>query len=111
MRLAIVGLTESFHSILADEIDELDMHIVSVLGGTAYLERVTVSTPAHVRRAKKAIHHAIETQEACKGFSLVEILSPCPTYWRMEPVDAMAFIDESLTETFPLGVCKDWTQP
>ena len=43
-----------------------------------------------------------------KGFSLIEILSPCPIYWRMDANEAMRYIDEEMTRTFPLGVVKDW---
>jgi len=82
--------------------------LLAVLGGTAYLERVTVTSPARVRQAKKALHHAIETQEQRKGFSLVEVLSPCVTYWRKAPLDAMQWIDEHMSRVFPLGVYKNW---
>ncbi|NLF30227.1 MAG: 2-oxoglutarate oxidoreductase [Planctomycetes bacterium] len=78
------------------------------LDGVAYLERVSVNKPANVHKAKKAILHAIETQEARRGFSLVEVLSPCPTYWRKAPTDAMAWIGDVMMKTFPLGVYKDW---
>jgi len=43
-----------------------------------------------------------------KGFSLIEILSPCPIYWRMDANEAMKYIDEEMSRTFPLGVVKDW---
>jgi 2-oxoglutarate ferredoxin oxidoreductase subunit beta len=84
--------------------------LLSQLRAVAYLERVTVSGPARVRRAKKALLHALETQEQRKGFSLVEILSPCPTYWRMPPDRAMQWIEETMTEVFPPGVYKDWAE-
>ena len=84
--------------------------LLSVLEGTSYLERVTVNTPARVGKTKKAIHRAVETQEQRKGFSLVEILSPCVTYWRKSPVEAMEWIDDEMTDVFPLGVYKDWAE-
>ena len=83
--------------------------LLAVLERTAYLERTTVTTPKHVRHTKKAINHAFDTQFERRGFSLVEILSPCPTYWRKPPSEAMAFIEEEMTKTFPLGVIKDWS--
>ena len=43
-----------------------------------------------------------------EGFSLIEILSPCPVYWRMNSVDSLKFIDEQMSKTFPLGIFKDW---
>jgi 2-oxoglutarate ferredoxin oxidoreductase subunit beta len=83
--------------------------LLAVLDGSAYLERIALSSPARVRKAKKAIRKAFEVQTAGLGFSLVEFLSPCPTYWRMSPSDAMKYIDESLTGVFPPGVVKDVT--
>ena len=82
--------------------------LLATLGGAAYLARVTVATPKHVREAKKAIERAFLTQQMKRGFSLVEVLSPCPTYWRMSPDAAMAHIEEEMVKTFPLGVYRDW---
>ena len=84
--------------------------LLATLPGVAYLERVTVTRPAQVRRTKRAIERAFQTQRKRKGFSLVEVLSPCPTYWRMTPSTAMKRIEEEMTKTFPLGVFKDWTE-
>jgi 2-oxoglutarate ferredoxin oxidoreductase subunit beta len=83
--------------------------LLAVLDGSTYLERVPLSSPANVRRAKRAIRKAFDTQMAGLGFSLIEFLSPCPTYWRMEPVDALKHIDEVLVKVFPVGVIKDTT--
>jgi len=82
--------------------------LLAVLDRTAFLARGTVTSPREVRRTKKLLHRAFETQEREKGFSLVEVLSPCPTYWRLPPVEAMKYIEEHLTRVFPLGVVKDW---
>jgi 2-oxoglutarate/2-oxoacid ferredoxin oxidoreductase subunit beta len=82
--------------------------LLATLPGAVYLERVTVNTPARVRQCKRAIERAFETQRLNKGFSLVEILSPCPTYWRMEPQAAMKHIEDNMMKTFPLGVFRDW---
>ncbi len=81
--------------------------VFSMLDGTAYLERVTVNKPAAVIKAKKAIKKAFQCQLDGKGFSLVEILSPCPTNWKMGPVEACRWIDEVMTKQFPLGVVKE----
>lgn len=81
--------------------------VFSVLDGTTYLERVTVNKPSAVVKAKKAIKKAFQCQLDGKGFSLVEILSPCPTNWKMGPVESCRWIDEVMTKQFPLGVVKD----
>jgi len=82
--------------------------LLAVLDGTSYLERVTITSPRWVRKTKRAIRKSFQTQMDRRGFSLVEVLSPCPTYWRMRPIDAMHWIDEVMSKTFPLGVVKDW---
>jgi len=81
--------------------------VFSMLDGTSYLERVTVNKPAAVIKAKKAIKKAFQCQLDGKGFSLVEILSPCPTNWKMGPVEACRWIDEVMTKQFHLGVVKE----
>lgn len=81
--------------------------VFSMLDGTSYLERVTVNKPAAVARAKKAIKKAFQRQLDGKGFSLVEILSPCPTNWKMSPVESCQWIDDVMSKQFPLGVVKD----
>ncbi len=82
--------------------------LLATLEATAFLARGTLTSPKEVRRTKKLLHHAFETQEKEKGFGLVEILSPCPTYWHMTPTGAMRHIDEEMTKIFPLGIIKDW---
>jgi 2-oxoglutarate ferredoxin oxidoreductase subunit beta len=81
--------------------------VFATLGGTAYLERVSVSTPMGVRKAKKAIATAFRRQLDGCGFSLVEILSPCPVNWKMSPRQACSWVDEVMSKQFPLGVVKD----
>jgi len=81
--------------------------VFAMLDGTVYLERVTVNNPAAVIKAKKAIKKAFQCQLDGKGFSLVEVLSPCPTNWKMGPVEACRWIDEVMTKQFPLGVVKE----
>ena len=81
--------------------------MLAVLPGTVYIERCSLATPALIRKAKKAVKHAFELQkDGAEGLSLVEILSPCPTYWRKKPVDAMKWIEEEMVKTFPLGKIK-----
>jgi len=81
--------------------------ILAVLPGTIYIERCSVYNPAEIRKTKKAIKHAFELQIGdAGGLSLVEVLSPCPTYWRMTPVKAMQWIENEMTKVFPLGRLK-----
>ena len=81
--------------------------LLSELDGAEYLERVTVNSVPHIRAAKKAIRKAFENQLAGRGFSLVEVLSSCPTNWGMTPEKALAWIDEKMIPYYPLGVYKD----
>ncbi len=81
--------------------------LLAGLGNTAYLERVAVNTPAHIKKTKEAIKKAFRHQMKKTGFSLVEILSPCPTNWRMDPVQSCKWIDEVMAKQFPLGVVKE----
>ena len=84
--------------------------LLSSLDRTAFLARGAVTSPRRVRQTKKLLERAFDTQDLKKGFGLVEILSPCPTYWRKAPLEAMAFIEEEMTKVFPLGIIKDWEQ-
>ena len=81
--------------------------LLATLEAPAYIERVAVSSPPHIRRAKKAIRKAFQTQLEGKGFSLVELLSSCPTYWHVDPVTAMKELEARMIPVFPLGVFKD----
>ena len=83
--------------------------VFSVLDGTSYLERVAVNKPAGVVKTKKAIRKAFQRQLDGAGFSLVEILSPCPTAWKMGTLEACTWVDEVMRKVFPLGVVKDVT--
>ena len=84
--------------------------ILAMLDGVTYIERVAVNSPANIRKAKKAIAKAFQVQLDGRGFSMVEILSPCPTNWKMTPVKSWQWIDEEMTKIFPLGVYKDVTE-
>ncbi|MCI6277317.1 MAG: thiamine pyrophosphate-dependent enzyme [Clostridium sp.] len=81
--------------------------MLATLDGAAYIERVAVNSPGNVRKAKKAIRKALETQKAGEGFSMIEILSSCPTNWGKTPVDSINFINEKMIPYYPLGVFKD----
>ncbi len=81
--------------------------LLSTLTGTAYAERVALNNVKNVRNAKKAIKKAFEYQLAGKGFSIVEILSTCPTNWGMSPVEATKWLEENMIPYYPLGVYKD----
>jgi 2-oxoglutarate ferredoxin oxidoreductase subunit beta len=84
--------------------------ILALLEGVAYIERVAVNSPANIRKTKKAIAKAFQMQLDKKGFSMVEILSPCPTNWKMSSVQAWKWVDEEMSKIFPLGVYKDVTE-
>jgi len=78
--------------------------LLATLPGTIYIERCTLTSAAAIRKTKRAIKHAFELQiDGAQGLSLVEILSPCPTYWRMSPAKALEWIDNEMTKVFPLG--------
>ena len=81
--------------------------LLASLDAPAYLARVTVNSVAHVRTAKKAILKAFRNQVEGKGFSLVEVLSSCPTNWGLTPEKALKWIDEKMIPVYPLGVFKD----
>ncbi|MGS0764931.1 thiamine pyrophosphate-dependent enzyme [Syntrophomonas curvata] len=74
--------------------------------GSAYISRVAVNTPANVMKAKKAVKKAFETQARGLGFSMVEILSTCPTNWGLNPIDAMKWMEENMIPNYPLGEFK-----
>ena len=81
--------------------------LLAILPGVIYVERCAISGVAGVRKTKKAIKHAFELQvNNAPGLSLVEVLSPCPTYWRMTPPKAMEWIEKEMVKAFPLGQLK-----
>lgn len=77
--------------------------------GAAYLERVAVNNVKNVRNAKKAIKKAFQNQIDGKGFSLIEVLSTCPTNWGMSPEKALTWLEDNMIPYYPLGVYKDIT--
>ena len=81
--------------------------MLAQLEGPEYLARVAVNNVKNVLTAKKAIQKAFENQISGKGFSLVEVISACPTNWGMTPQKALEWIDEKMIPYYPLGVYKD----
>jgi 2-oxoglutarate ferredoxin oxidoreductase subunit beta len=82
--------------------------LLSTLEGPAYLARVAVSSPRQVRAAKKAIKKAFLAQTEDRGFSLVEILSTCPTRWKMSPQECCQWVEAEMTTLFPLQEFVTW---
>ena len=83
--------------------------LLSELDGATYLERVAVNNVKNVKNAKKAIKKAFENQVNGKGFSLIEVVSTCPTNWGLTPIKALEWVDEKMIPYYPLGVYKDKT--
>lgn len=83
--------------------------MLAIARGSAYIERTAVNSPANIFKTKKAIAKAFRLQLQGAGFTLIEILSACPTNWKMSPVEASKRINEVMTLHFPLGVLKDFT--
>ena len=81
--------------------------MLSELDGPEYLERVAVNNVKNVRNAKKAIKKAFQNQIDKKGFSLIEVVSTCPTNWGLTPQKALQWVDEKMIPYYPLGVYKD----
>jgi len=77
--------------------------MLATIEGAAFIERVSVHNPQHVRKAKKAIRNAFTTQQKGLGFSLVEVLSTCPTNWGMTPQDSLGWLADNMIPYFPLG--------
>ena len=83
--------------------------MLSTLDGAAYIERVAVDSVPNIRKAKAAIKKAFQCQLDKKGFSLVEVLSTCPTNWGLSPEEALNWLRENMMPQYPLGVYCDKT--
>ena len=81
--------------------------LLATLDGTGYVERVAVNNVKNVRNAKKAIEKAFRNQMEGKGFSLIEVLSTCPTNWGKTPQGALDWLQDNMIPYYPLGVFKD----
>jgi 2-oxoglutarate/2-oxoacid ferredoxin oxidoreductase subunit beta len=82
--------------------------MLATLKGPAYLARATVTSPKRVREAKRAIRQAFRAQIEGKGFALVELLSSCPTRWKMSPEAACQWIEEKMLSYYPLQEFVNW---
>lgn len=82
--------------------------MLSTLKGPAYIERVGTHNVKNVLKTEKALKKAFELQLKGAGFTLVEILSTCPTNWNMSPVKSMEYLEEKMIPQYPLGVFKDF---
>ncbi|MDR2634300.1 MAG: 2-oxoglutarate oxidoreductase [Treponema sp.] len=85
--------------------------LLACLEGSRYIARGAVNSPAHVRKTRQYLRKALEAQIRGLGFTLVEILSPCPTNWGMDPVQAVTWVDEQMIPVFPLGEIKNTLPP
>jgi len=88
----------------------LPLHVCELLAALetpTYIERVALNDMKNIMKAKRAVKRALEIQKDGGGFSLVEVLSPCPTILNMDPVVARKWVGETLLKTFPLGVFRD----
>jgi 2-oxoisovalerate ferredoxin oxidoreductase beta subunit len=89
------------------------MHVSELLASLeapVYIERVALGNNKQVMNTGRAVRRAIENQVRGIGFSLVEVLSPCPTIWKLDPLDAQRRVLEEMPKTFPLGVFRDRTK-
>ena len=86
------------------------MHMCEILNqltAPAYLVRTSCNTPQNVIKTKQAINKAFQNQLDGKGFSMVEIVTNCPTNWGLDPLDSLKFIEEKMLPEYPLGVIRD----
>lgn len=84
--------------------------MLSTIDGAAYIERVSVDSIPNIKKAKAAIRKSFECQMAGLGFSMVEVLSTCPTNWGLDPAESLDRIRKEMMPVFPLGVYKDLTE-
>ncbi len=83
--------------------------MLALVKGAVYIERTAVNSPSNIKKTKKALRKAFQAQIDNLGYSLVEILAPCPTNWKMSVLDSWKWVDEVMAKEFPLGVIKDTT--
>ena len=84
--------------------------LLATLDAPVFIERVALGDNKLIARADKAVYRAIENQVKGLGFSLVEVLSPCPTCWKMEPVEAQIWVRDVMAKTYPVQVFRDRTK-
>jgi len=81
--------------------------VLSQLTAPTYIERVSLHDAPHIRKARTAVRKALKNAKERKGFQLVEVLSSCPSGWKMDPVKSMEWVKEKMVPLYPLGVYKD----
>lgn len=81
--------------------------IINTLEKPVYIHRLSLTTPAEVKKAGKAIKKAFQYQMEGKGFSFIEVLSNCPSNWKMTPVESLKYINEEMKKVFPPGIFRD----
>jgi len=84
--------------------------LLATLEAPVYIERVALGDNRQIAQARRAIHRAVENQVRGLGFSLIEVLSPCPTIWKMSPVESQRWVHNVMEKTYPLGVFCDRTK-
>jgi 2-oxoglutarate ferredoxin oxidoreductase subunit beta len=81
--------------------------LLAGLKGVCFAGRASIASPAQILKTTQYIKKAFLNQIENKGFSIVEVLSPCPTIWQKEPWESMAWIDKEMVKEFPLGIIKN----
>ncbi len=84
--------------------------LLATLEAPVYIERVGLGDNKQIAQASRAIHRAVENQVRGLGFSLIEVLSPCPTIWKMTPAESQHWVRDVMEKTYPLGVLRDRTR-
>lgn len=84
--------------------------LLAALDAPVYLERVALGDNKQIMQAAKALRKGLENQVRGLGFSLIEVLSPCPTIWKLNPIDAQKRVHDEMTKHFPPGVYRDRTR-
>ncbi len=84
--------------------------LLATLEAPVYIERVGLGDNKQIAQAQRAIKRAVENQVRGLGFSFVEVLSPCPTIWKLSPVESQRWVREVMEKTYPLGVLRDRTK-
>ena len=84
--------------------------LLATLEAPVYIERVGLGDNKQIAQASRAIRRAVENQVRGLGFSFVEVLSPCPTIWKLSPVESQRWVREVMEKTYPLGVMRDHTK-
>lgn len=83
--------------------------LIASLPGSVYVARASCHTPADIHKARQALRRAFQAQIEGRGFSMVELLSACPTNWRLTPEQSIERLEEEMLPAFPLGVYKDFS--